>query len=804
VLLERNAAGVRSVIDEFCARIEPETSAPVVVILDGNQEDDDYIHLANYLAGKGRRCLVVGTCYAPSGRQARRDEGHFTRKAGPLLVHYYCIPVKISTDERDAFFDHIDYFLGSQVSDRIPAVGRYDNFFTLLWHVLPEKRGLAQGLVAEIDSELHKLRKEIEDAAEKAEAELAEADETTLSRALLDAVGGRMDEMLRLLDSSEPESFLEDEDGNIYKADTAIDLAHSVMIVGALGTRLPQDLALRLVRSDIAAYRGCLENLRVIRVHPEKQDFESLEPRSQLEAMIWVRRRLRDKNARLDYVRRIVLSLHPSEVQNESHPYLEFVVRLLEAARPEKGRPNQINVCSFRDIAEMYANLREQSGGVVSSRLLLQEAHAIRESVRERQNRQSQVNHQDNTLQSRIDEIEEHLALLTRAEELLETAEDQTREQYRAPDLGSLPRAATRFIGFILTEKAAVLGSKMRCQYQYLEARNRIDRSGISEVDRIFKSARNELVEARRLDETNVRVWDVACWVFSDRISFGTLDESSRIEIVEEWATVIDHLNQGEVLLMDEDLLHRRNEEFAAATGNSDVFENLLRRLAVLGSTAAHTLRARQLGKRDAWAGLQYLETSFGGSLYSGENENAFLLYYRLWWLANTGEDYFLPRKQRTCLRLLPADWQRLKALSEIRRAIEGDTTVSLFHLAWALCQLGDAPAARPLFHILERDEDSAGIRRSTSLALLTDGDGVPKSFYGSPRPDLSPGRSRLWIPELGDNIPFFPTEGDIESARSDGVLGPFHVALNFRGPILEKPSRLLAQRQQERDATHR
>jgi hypothetical protein len=156
------------------------------------------------------------------------------------------------------------------------------------------------------------------------------------------------------------------------------------------------------------------------------------------------------------------------------------------------------------------------------------------------------------------------------------------------------------------------------------------------------------------------------------------------------------------------------------------------------------------------------------------------------------------------CLKFGTEEWRALKGLAETRRKIEGNSSVALFHLAWALCQLGDASAARPLFRILERDEEWGGIRRSTAMVLLSDSDGEPLTFFGTPKPELSPGRGRLWISDLGDDVPYYPSAGDVESARTDGALGPFHVALNFRGPLLEKPSRLHAQRQMQRDAARR
>ena len=99
--------------------------------------------------------------------------------------------------------------------------------------------------------------------------------------------------------------------------------------------------------------------------------------------------------------------------------------------------------------------------------------------------------------------------------------------------------------------------------------------------------------------------------------------------------------------------------------------------------------------------------------------------------------------------------------------------------------ELGDVDTAMRKFHSLAASSDGA-VRRARSLALLSDGRGEQQKFRGEIRSISPQGRGRVWVSDLREELPFNLSEfGDVNH-RIGAPLGPFVVALNYRGAFAQ------------------
>ncbi len=162
------------------------------------------------------------------------------------------------------------------------------------------------------------------------------------------------------------------------------------------------------------------------------------------------------------------------------------------------------------------------------------------------------------------------------------------------------------------------------------------------------------------------------------------------------------------------------------------------------------------------------------------------LLYYRLWWHAETGRRVFFD-KETLCLPFVPAQWRRLADLSEACLKLDGerDNNKALFHHAWALLQLGETQRSVEFFDHLATI--SLSPRRGRSLALISDPQGQPREFVGEPRGRQAGSRGIAWVNELRMEVRYSQQEFPTSEARQGRQVILFHLALNYRG-IFARP----------------
>lgn len=774
-------------LDRFAQLLEAgKCQSPLVVIWDGLEPPDAYQKLSRFFGSKGRRALVIGTSYEltptdSTRRRASRDgRTHATTSTTTLSL-----TVSMSADEQAALLSHF----AALMPDEARALREYhqwqsyDNFFATLYYLFDGLRPrLQQGLLDEAERSIEQVCRAMVDRLTHATEEAPRGD---LQRALMDALGSQFSTMLAQVHAS-PER-LETLKQEVFT------LANAVMIASWAGLPLPIDLALRLVRTDtMLAYKETLRAASFIREIEDAQRDIYLQSRHPLEADLWCRKQLPSWHNKFELVKQLALTLRQHEVRDDRSPSLDFVVKLLQAVGPQ-GREKCRLPDSFIGIAETVSTLAEMFAGEIHPRLLLVQANAVREGVRERQ--RVLAHNSGATADEVRSEVAGWFEKLKAADAALIGAQDYVSSRSLG---GRLAAGARNFLVVAKTERAAVLGAQLG-SLRELARRVPIDSTRLkADADDVFRRARHAWRESLSLDDENHQTFDIASWIIRDRIDLGQMSDEERLDALAEWMYLLEGYAEAVDTPDQSDRYDARDRECAQRRGDSAAAAAVLERMLARGSVAAHTLRAREIELREGSAGgvraaRKYLETSCASSLQT--DRHVLLLYYRLWWASETGFTGYFPH-DHMLLAFNDDRWGRLSHLAEARLRLDGESTnrLAMFHLAWSQMQRGDATASVATFRSLASITEGA-FRRGRSLAVVSDPAGAPRVFRGENRGSHDGVRGRVWIDDLRQELPYNALDFEDADRRSGAPFGPFHIAMNYRGPFAQPIHRTSSRR---------
>lgn len=765
-------------MDTLIQEIEAHSSTVTAVIWNGLEEVTEYQKLSRFFASRGRKALVIGSSYAVTETEALHSPESSERRLpdhARSKTHIVPVSVDLSRDERIALLDHFAQF----APDEAQAMSRYeimkyDNLFALLYYLFDELRPrLQEGLVAEIETQLQRLDARV--CAHLEAQKTSSPGMSDLEHALREALGDRLDALAQESVGAEDESV-----ARTVRSE-ALQLVNAVMLASWLHLDTPQSIALRLLHKEqFLAYRAALEAFPIIRVVSVSDRDVLLGARQRLEAELWCDRRIRDRDARFAIVQRLATRLEAHEARDDRCPELNYVVKLLQAVGPQGDvatrMPNK-----YVAIAGVTRDLRQKLGEL-HPRLSLIEANAIRESVQDDQRRVPPATQLDaSSLQRQVNEWN---ARLDKAERALEDAELAVE----ADETSSRSAGARRFLSVLATERTALIGVKLGCREYLISQDVNRSRKQLDELARLLKRARGLWQRALVIDDENLQALDSACWILRDRMKLGYLTEREECDILGDWSDVIERYSQIDMSPHQFAKFDEREAELARHLEDSARLASIFDRMMQKAPTSAHVLRARFLEQdHDAFTALKYLEEHCSDSLLT--DRLVLLLYYRLWWQNRVGQKRFFPEDHLT-LDFSSDDWRKLRELAEARLSLAGesDSRLALFHLGWAALQLELGSEASHAFHQL--DAVSVGsFRRGRSLAIVSLPEGRPREFFGETRPTAGVS-GRAWLDALRIEIPYRPFEFSDVPKRGGEPLGPFHIALNYRGPFAVPVSR--------------
>ena len=730
---------VNSDIDAFCQWAEDQGAPSTLVIWDGMVEIEQYHDLLRSLAGRGRKVVLVGSCYRENVSRIKQPGKNFIEASA-----------RLSENEIEKLKEFINGF-GSSLTDWLGRrVGQQydDTFLAALYRLLPPTRGqIQEGVVQEMDAaELEMLRK-----AQKGELNPSFA--TVLGQALL--VAGLPHETL----------FSTEKEIGGEKVDILQNLSALVMVPGRFGLKVPIELLLRaLNQEDYLNFVEVLNKIDIIQWDDDELGNIEIGARTSLEARLIVESRLGSAKTEVDFVNQLLVEVKDSGgfIQN---PEVEFAVNLVRSMGPNGPDANYF-LPYYLDLSRALQELREKRG-VQHPRLMLQEANLLREFVAKQ-----------NQFGTSSDETQE---LLNKAEEVLANALEKAESQAGSNELQS----------FIRVELAATLGAKVK----YL-----LDKAFLQEAIRLFKDAHNHLFKARALNPESYHSIDVLAWTTQDILNSDNVDSSTRAEVK---ANILEIFATSEFEDFSPDQQERFNQRrmtIGQLLGKEDLSEAAFQSLLKQGSKAGYCLKALQIVKEidklrteDMLSKIErqrchdaanYLEENRGEIESDGRCLNLLL---HLWWRAKTGRRIF--HGERQTVPFTQKDWQYCREIIlKLMAASELYTTPRIKYLhGLAAFHLDDFPNAFQIFREIEQDSGHVrGRRRILRSYLISTSEGRPKVFTGSVV-WTNGKRGEVYVSEFGRRVPFLPhndfNRPDIQRGES---LGKFHLALNFIGLIAD------------------
>jgi hypothetical protein len=764
-------------LDKFAQMVEGcGARLPVAVVHDGLLEPHEYMRLARFLGSRGRKALVVGSSYgeesiSPAGPQKKK------KNLRVLRVSVHMLP-----DERQALQMHLARFHANDpVLLRLLDKASYNNFFAFLYQLLGSGQArdrLAAGLIREIESHVAAFDQRIEELVSDHGPGWSGLNAFQL--AWFEALGARASEVAASTPKEE-----DGLDGQALRSE-ALRLVDTVMVAGQFGVDVPQSLALRLLRTDRSrAYREALNAFHAVEVREVRPQVYVLGTRHPVEAVIWCGERVPDRTRQFDVLAYLAEQLRGDEARDDRSLECDTVIRLLRTVGPQGPDPRARIPETYHRIAEVVRDLRRQHGRI-HERLLLLEGNSVRESVRHHQEeltRRRQAGAADEAECRRL--ATEWLEQLAQAEASLDVAILQSRAKPVGEKRGPGFR---RFMAVLETEQACICGVQQGSLVRLARTVSDLEDARYDEMDAHLKRATAAWRRAMAYDDDNFHAHDAACWIYKERHEAGRLSDEREAEILADWHDIIERCRLLDLDPRQEDRLDYHEGCLATATADLSRFEKIVERMQERGSPAAHTMKARYLASsKGSVEARSYLESVAGLDLL--RDRSLLLYYYRLWWQTETGLDKYFPDYHLT-LPFRRDQWQRLGDLAEARRQLEGerDNCLALFHLSWSCLQLGQGERAREVLAHLDAASGES-FRRGRTLALLADAGGLPRELTAETR-GRADTRGRAWIDELRLDVNFslfdFPDVG----TRSGRLLGPFHLALNYRGAFAQPINR--------------
>jgi len=759
----------RENVDIFCEAISKASSAPVFLLYDGTSKDIEYLNLASYLASRGRKCVVIGTCYP--GQHEAGDSKSRDKRSRPSAqlrdrVIDVQIPVELNSEEHAGLLKHIGSFVPGAEKQFAPLLGQdLSNFFAAIYRLLPETRpGLEAGIIAEITHGSARIQQRLEELAQSKNA--GPPGMTEMERKLRAALGNRIDDLVgeKLL--------VQDKEGTQYPVQTAMKLIHAVMLGSAVNIQVPQGLALRLIRHSVPVYRAATDG-DIIREVPIGDDEWALSSRHPLEAEIWLSHRLPVAADRVRLIQEIVLCLSGNEANGAWTSELEFTVKLLQAYGPAGDFRHRLPAHYF-DLADIVGQLRVRYPSV-HPRFLLAQSHLIREGVRRAQG------HMSSDAEDSAAMLEDWLKRLDEAEQGLDIAIDVVKRESES----RMGFAARRMLAALATERACVLGVKLGSLNRRLSDEELALSGAQTRANSYFDNARHSWREALVYDDANKHAIDAACWISQERFRGTFASADTEAEVLAEWSEAIDRYLEMDLSPLQMDQRDEREARLSQALGNVERFNSVVERMSERGSSAVYSLLARDIASREGdRAAVEYMDRSCSDLLL--RERHLLVLYMRLWWRAETGFDGYFPH-ERLCISFMSDQWSRLRDLAVARLACSGEEIhpATRFFQACAMLHLGDAPGAARLLDDLDRS-GVGGFRRSRSLVLAADEHGEPSRYSAEYQGRRRGSRFLAWCDELRTNVFFIPNDFRLPDPRPGTNLGEFHLSIQFRGLLAE------------------
>ncbi len=715
-------------IDRFCKWAE-DTGAPAsLVIWDGMVNQEDYADCLNYLTSRGRKVVLVGSCYGISEKYTH--ETRFVKAPAELLSE--------EITELRRFLLSLDPGIEA-ILERVSQAD--ESFLVTLYRLLPETRSrIRTGVSGEASHAEQHVTEKSQQPPEKVSAR------TALEQALL--IAG--------LISTEALTTTRTVDGEVVTE--MQDFTNLVMVPGQFGLTVPLELLIR-AWGKRTSWRlpSLFEGTDFFQWFEDAVGNVEVGSRNGLEATLVVQSRLGGAKLEVDYIKRLLLAVRESGTGFGEDREVSFAVELVRAVTHQGHR----FVSYLRELSHVLRQLRE-SLGVTNPRIMLQEANLLREWAKS----QDILGIRDQSVDDAFDEVQ---PILHQALELI-VADKKNR----------------RLQTFLLVELAAALASNAKHKSQspkeavelFNSARKTIhearliDSSNYHAID-VLAWATRDILDLSLLDE------QTKAESLADVLHAFQVTDSADLDPSQQENFQQRRLQYAQLLDM-EDMEADAFSELEKTGSRAGYFLRALR----ISGLSRESKDSMNLDDPRLLSAYTYLEQH---SREIATDVRCLDLMLDLWWMINTRTRFFVG--ERTSLRLNQVQWQKLHELVGIQEATrESQRPVVLAFLkGLALFHLGDIVRSLEVFRNLQRDSELVRGRRRIIRSYLASAEtGEPRKFHGTVSRIFAEGtRGEVYVEELMQRITFIPRDFRTD-LRTNATLGEFHIAFNFLGPIAD------------------
>lgn len=725
-------------IDAFCQWSEDSGASNCLIIWDGMVEVDQYYDLMQHLQSRGRKVVVVGSCYRVDPKKYKR--GCFIEALAELS--------KDEISNLRIFLESFDHLLVNNVEKELQK--RNANFLVALYRFLPPTRGhLRSGVTREIGHSEQRIRHILTDLVPEFPFG------HVLAHELLKA-GLIKDDIFLSLEESEvgDESFKETE-----------ELIALVMVPGQFGLNISIEMVLRaLGKMAYSNITRLLKELDIFRWYDDLQGNIYIGPRQPLEAKLFVQATFGGAKIEVAFAKKLLLGLSYSNGTYEN-PDIQFAIDLIRNLGPN-GPKDKYYAQYFKEIADALTEIRVERG-ISSPRLMLQEAHLLREWVKEQSHSPE-----------RCPEWKE---LLSKAEQVL----------YQARDIYGTDTKSIKMYCNILVELASVLGTKA---HQSMDLREEPQ-----EAVSFSHEARKQLMKARILDPDNYHAIDVLAWITKDLISSDILDPHARIEAEADIRHAFEMAELGTMGAEAQERFEQRRFEMGRLLHDKKMSEEAFNSLLAKGFTAGYYLRAIDIARElpvDAEISSKQYQSCSNALSYLEEHREDILddprclyLLFRLWWTVNSGRPLFY--KERQTVPFDRKKWEAcLNILNDLDRHEHFQTNpiisyfrgIATFHLGFIQDSFDIFRELEGISHMIH------GRRRIIRHFLASTPHAEPQTYNGTVFwVDKYKNRGALYVEELRrQDLTFRPLDFKKPDIKKNDSIQQFHIAFNFIGPIAD------------------
>ncbi|MET3916104.1 hypothetical protein ABID97_002886 [Variovorax sp. OAS795] len=729
-------------LDDFCETAERSGADCTVILCDCNSEVRRYRELMDGLKSRGRRVIIVGTCY-------RLELNGLTSN-----TKYAEAPTNLTPNETAQIKSLVERFGQNEEIDYQRAG---DQVLPMLYRYLSVSRARIVGGVndeARATEGLIRLRARSVPRPQRMQSQLAQK--------LIDAglTGGDM------------EIFESDETLAAEGEDAAGRFVDYVMIAGRLDCPVPVNLLLRAIRSvndnlDYAQILYMFDQLDLFRWKMADGEGNDLLvfPRLQLEAELICARRLAGTSREVSCIVELIRAARISSVDATAER--DFLRDLLHKMHRDGPRLKNYQK-GYLDFARALTELRTRHS-VRDASLMVQESAFRRDTVF--------ISDGASDPEDRIPD-EQRDQILEEAREVIEIALKEIVD-------GKLS-AGKRMRQNLSVERATIY-----C-YQAVGLARR--KTNAEQIMSHYSAARVAITSAAST-ASSYHPFDIAIWAPALIVRENVLSEDQKQELLADIYSTFDSFSADLKLQRYRAEFEERRMRVAQVLRDNALEDSSFEELERLKPAVAYYLRARSFCpdaldatravdaamKKHADKAAAYLEDRYEQIAH---DPRALQLLIQLRWLAVSGER--LLRRDRC---VIPQDLAfQNKILNYVRTLNElaGSGASNVYRLLEAALRwiTGDSSLAREQFNQLARDSDFEDGSRVVRRLLLVSED--PEGYRGTADRLRKEGNWSISVKNFSGKIDLEVRQFSGEDLKKGRELRGFNIAFNFLGPIAD------------------